>query len=134
MQALWSVLPLLLVSQPALGGLIAHPELARRANAPSCDVILASLKASAFCSSFIRLQDVTKTFTQNGPSQTNTVTLPGAPCTFTKPGSTITNVPTLTLPAPTNTVTIPPQTITQTAVVPGMTVTSLNTLVASTTT
>ena len=46
-------------------------------------------KASAFCSTFIRLQDVTKTSTGPVSTATATVTVPGAPCTVVAARGTV---------------------------------------------
>jgi hypothetical protein len=64
-----------------------HPRdiaaLIPRDNVDECQAILFILKATAFCSTFIGLRDVTRTTTGAGSLATAFVTVAGAPCTVT---------------------------------------------------
>jgi hypothetical protein len=60
-----------------------------RDNVGECQLALLALKATAFCSTFIVLQDVTKTATGEGSLQTTTTTVAGAPCTVTAAQETV---------------------------------------------
>jgi hypothetical protein len=60
-----------------------------RDNVGECQLALLTLKATAFCSTFIVLQDVTKTATGEGSLQTTTTTVAGAPCIVTAAQETV---------------------------------------------
>lgn len=89
--------------------------LERRDAVDSCQAILVSITATAFCSSLNHISDMTKTVTSAASGTQAVVTATGAPCTTTKPATTVTitqsvagptavTIITVTLPAETSTV------------------------------
>lgn len=85
--------PLLLLRH-ALAGLIEREGLDRRDDVGACKAILVALQASAFCSSFVPIVDVTSTVTASGATITATTTLSPSLCTVTASGTTITQTST----------------------------------------
>ncbi|KIV83527.1 hypothetical protein PV11_05547 [Exophiala sideris] len=57
---------------------IPRKNLEARSNVDTCKAILIVLKASAFCSSFVPIRDVTSTTTQTGNSASTQVTVTAA--------------------------------------------------------
>jgi hypothetical protein len=55
-------------------------QIEARDNVAACKAVLVALKASAFCSSFVPIKDVTSTVTKSGPAGSTQVTVT-APCT-----------------------------------------------------
>lgn len=70
-----------------------HPRdiaaLVPRDKVNECQAVLVLLKASAFCSTFTGLRDVTKTSTGPASTATTIVTDAGAPCTVTAKRATV---------------------------------------------
>lgn len=61
---------------------VPRAELEVRSNVDTCKAILVALKASAFCSSFVPITDITSTVTSTTTTATTTTTST-APCTGT---------------------------------------------------
>ena len=107
-----SLLALVLLIVPISHGRVAkdlasqkHPKLEQRDQVAACEAVLVALKASAFCSTFGNIHDITTTISSTGKSDSTTVTVPAPPCITTLSTSTSTTTLLTTLAAQTTSVT-----------------------------
>lgn len=75
------VATLALLSPLSSAANIGRSQLEARDNVAVCKSVLVALKASAFCSSFVPIKDVTSTYTQTGTKSYTQTTVTG-PCTY----------------------------------------------------